>query len=604
MAVRFLAVILAVITVFCGFTDVSAAGLFDGFFGLGQCEDEGYYRKELSEGVKNSLLRARQMYEIEWTPLEDLYMYENSETTAKLFKAGITYMGAPYGQPVHEGKYIGIKGSTGVTLEAFVEAVKDVDSDFYELRGQNTWYYESQTGDGKIRFGPYMASDCSSFVSYCWDLDSRTTTALFEADPETFIVVGNNVQQLETGYAINKGGAHIILIYDVVYNKAGEVVSVTTMEQTPPIMTMRTYGLGGTTGTLADLQAKMDTGYDIIRYKHIENVKYAPDSTVKVAEKTYVGGVELPVSDSTVDGPATGNITVAKEQTELALKGWAFHKDGIKTFKYSINGGKAKSLKAEYNPDYCAPNTIYYDFAGCKGKNSYSGTISLDFEENAEVVVLGVTNGGEEIEVAKINVKKSAEKETVMHEVYFEEPWIYPDSDGVCRTEIKAESEEDFIVKFKGWSVCEKDILRFEMSIDGGMWLPVETVMREDVYKSKKADYPECRNNNGFVGAVDLRYLGTLGTHEIVLRAVTDDNNVYEVAVWSLEAANAGIIKIACVAGLGALLIAVIITVTVILKKKSKKRKEADDLQKDDSTPDLNTEDSVETTEPEEEIEN
>ena len=67
---------------------------------------KGYYRKELSEGAKNTLLRARQMYEVEWTPLQDMSMYDTEEETPKQFLAGVTYKGIPYGQPVHQGEYV------------------------------------------------------------------------------------------------------------------------------------------------------------------------------------------------------------------------------------------------------------------------------------------------------------------------------------------------------------------------------------------------------------------------------------------------------------------------------------------------------------------
>lgn len=562
----------------CGVNANAASGLYGAvtgeFYGLGRCEDKGYYRKELSLGVQNTLLRARQMQEITWSPLEDMYMYANSDTTGKLFKAGYTYQGLPYGQPVHVGKYIGFN----LTIDEFAAAVQDENNEFYTERGQNTWYYEEQAGDGKIRFGPYLATDCSSFVSYCWQLDARTTTAMMSEDPERFIIVGNDVQQLEPGFAINSPGNHVILIYDVVYDSDGKVASVTTIEQTPPMMVMRTYGLGGTKGTLDDLQAKLDGTYDIIRYRDIESVTYEAAESVKVDSKTYVSGLELPLSITAADEAVTGTVKVSDDDETVEISGWALHKEGFESFEYSIDGGKARTVKSGRDADYCAGNTLYYEFADIGGKNCYSAEIETAAVVGKELVIYGVVKGGERVEVAKLSVEKRAVGDLGFStDTYFDTPWIYADEDGVCRGEVEVSGEDDLLVPFNGWSVCSDDILRFEMSIDGGVWMNVESTFRDDVYSIKTGNFSNCRNNNAFSGVIDLRYLGIYGEHTVVLRAVTADNEVYEVAEWEFEYENADIIEIVCLAAGGALLIALVIFVIVrVVNAAGKKAEKAE----------------------------
>jgi len=573
------AFILAVITLWtslCGVNANAASGLYGTvtgeFYGLGKCEDKGYYRKELSLGVQNTLLRARQMHEITWSPLEDMYMYSNSDTTGKLFRAGYTYQGLPYGQPVHVGKYIGFD----LTVDEFAEAVKDENNEFYTERGQNTWYYEAQAGDCKIRFGPYLATDCSSFVSYCWQLKSRTTTSMMSEDPERFIIVGNDVQQLEPGFAINAPGNHVILIYDVVYDADGNVASVTTIEQTPPIMVMRTYGFGGTKGTLEDLQAKLDGDYDIIRYRDIESVTYEPIESVTVESKKYVGGVEMPLSITAADKAAEGTVKVDEEQEKIEISGWALHKDGIRSFEYRVDGGKAKTVRSSYDKDYCGPNTLYYDFAETGGKNCYKAELKTSDVIGKEVVFYGVSGKGERFEVAKLSVEKRPIGDlSFVTDTYFDTPWIDKDENGICRGEVSVTQESDLLVPFKGWSVCSDDVLRYEMSIDGGVWMNVESTFRDDVFAIKTGSFSNCRNNNSFSGVIDLRYLGIYGDHNVVLRAVTAENEVYTVAEWNFVYKNAKIIDIVCLSVGGALIAAIIIIVIVILAKAAKKTAKA-----------------------------
>lgn len=529
---------------------------------------KGYYRKELSEGAKNTLLRARQMYEVEWTPLQDMSMYDTEEETPKQFLAGVTYKGIPYGQPVHQGEYVG----QTVTIKEFIDATKDPNSKFYTDRGLNTWYYDEGAGDGKIRFGPYMASDCSSFVSYCWMLDHRTTTASMEADPDRFIVLGKDYQVIEPSMAINKGGVHVVLIYDVIYDKDGKVAGITTIEQTPPIMTVRSYGVGGTTGTLADFQAKLDNGYDIIRYRDIENVKYEKIEGVD-KDRTFVSGVEYPISDVKLSDAAEGVTVVPYDTEKISISGWAFHKDEFKSFTISVNGGKEKKLKAEKRDGYAEASGLYYDFADNKGKNYYSGTIEADFADGAEAVVYGTTGKGNKVQLAVIKiVEEGGDNKLPRYESYFDSGIFEKDDSGAIYKKQTISEKSELMLSYSGWTVCKDNVLRFEVRVDDGPWQEISADFRNDVYKVKKGSYKNCRNLNAHIGNMDLTYLDEYGTHTIELRGVTLENGVFSIARWEFENEKIapGVITLWSCIGVG--VVAAVVT-TVVLCVKGKKRK-------------------------------
>ena len=175
------------------------------------------YREPLSDGVKNTLRNALCMYDIFWTPLSDISAWGTSKVTGRQFTAGHTYRGIPYGQPVHEGRYVG----TTTPLSAFVSAVNDPGSALYTTRGENTWYYTDH--GGPIWYSPYYSNDCSGFVSAALGI-KRHTTRDIGADQELFQVVGTDVSLARPGDLLNTaGGGHVIMVYDVVRDKKGGV---------------------------------------------------------------------------------------------------------------------------------------------------------------------------------------------------------------------------------------------------------------------------------------------------------------------------------------------------------------------------------------------
>ena len=529
---------------------------------------DGLKHAELSEGVKNVIKRARQIYEIKWTALSDIESYPGNGNNL-FFREGVEYQGLPYGQPVHKGVYVGF----GCSLNDYIEATQDLNSNMYASRGENTWYYE-EYGD-PIKYGPYFATDCSGFVSYCWGLSGRNTTGVIsevtykkgdkEYDDAKFQYVGRDINELKVGYALNKAYSHIILVYDIVYDKSGEILQVSTLEQTPPIMRMRVWGAGGNAGTLEDLQAKIDgSGYDIIRYTGIDNVKFEESTAIPINKEQYKNNVSNPISATVSDGVVTGEAIITEDT--YALEGWTYNTKKIKKVEYSVDGGAWKKTEIEK----------------CGEIIKYKAPTLLKVTGSHTVKVRGTTSDGE-YQIAEFIVRKADEDYSFLA-CFDEMTGLVMDSSKttVAKGELDLETPDKARISMNGWGVCTESVRSFEYRINDGLWTTLETDFRLDVYKSVRAYKPYCDAYNSFGGVIGLSHLEGGETYTITVRGVTETNDVFEFASIKVNLAVETVeifgIEIEKDLFYGILfgtiaLVLVIIAVIVILIIRSKKKK-------------------------------
>lgn len=504
------------------------------------------YREPLSDGVKNTLRNALCMYDIFWTPLSDISAWGTSKVTSRQFTAGHTYRGIPYGQPVHEGRYVG----TATPLSGFVSAVKDPESALYTSRGENTWYYTDH--GGPIWYSPYYSNDCSGFVSAALGI-KRHTTRDIGADKELFQVIGTDVSLARPGDLLNTAeGGHVIMVYDVVRDKkGGNVQSVVTIEQTPDIIVIRSFGKDGITGSLADLQGKIDGNkYSIVRYKYIDDVELNEAAAAFLPRR--VNAVSEPASLIVTDKAAEGKAYIDLAANSVRLEGWALSDEPLKGFEYTVDGGQPHELKASYNAELVAPALGFDYFEGTGGVNAYSGSLPVDLSvvsagnnansgnggnggnssgsvsEGSLIEVWAITKDGDKYLTASL----TAERRPV--NIYFssnmESLGMTADDDNVLRTTVPWSPLRSRTVTLNGWCAAS-DLVRFELSIDGGLWYPVPNTFRDDVYNYTRGNYPDCRECNGFYCGVDMKALGEFSSHTVTLRAVRSDGTYFNVAV-------------------------------------------------------------------------
>lgn len=165
------------------------------------------YRRTYSQGVQNIVKRATQMTSIQWTPVQDIIGWGYNIT----YKAGTTYTGVPYGQPVY-ASYVPWKTS----LDGFLAAVNDPDS---------LMYTDYSTYNKRA---PYYSLDCSGFVSWAWGIPSRKHSgnlidAATEISVSSSLTLAEKLLLCEVGDSFCKPGVHAALISDITYDAEGNV---------------------------------------------------------------------------------------------------------------------------------------------------------------------------------------------------------------------------------------------------------------------------------------------------------------------------------------------------------------------------------------------
>lgn len=229
--------------------------------------EEAVVIPEVSQGQRNMVKRARQLHEIEWTPLENRSQWGGQGT----FYAETTYTGLPYGQPVNSNGYIGY----GVTLEKYASVVLDNTSIFYTS-------YSTYN-----KTAPVYSTDCSGYVSYAWGLSQRRTTYTIPNVAEK--VSDQSLYSIQIGDALNKQVSHVVLISDVRYDAEGNITWLEVMEQTPVITKLTRYG-AGETRSLASFQSYyLNGGYVIYRNPERDSVTYTPNPAVPLDGETAPG---------------------------------------------------------------------------------------------------------------------------------------------------------------------------------------------------------------------------------------------------------------------------------------------------------------------------
>ncbi len=517
------------------------------------------YREPLTEGVKNTITNALYMYNTFWTPLETVSAWSTSKESQRKFVEGHTYRGIPYGQPVHKGAYVG----SIATVEEFCAAVEDSSSLFYTDRGENTYYYTTE--NGPIKYSPYYSNDCSGFVSAAMGI-GRHTTRDIGGNPDRFPVKSSNVYDAKPGDLINSHeGGHVILVLDVVYDSAnGKMISAVTIEQTPDIIIMRSYGIGGANGSIEKLRERMTSGkYYLCRYKNIDNVKLM-DGALEGLPKT-VNCISEPSSLLSADNVCEGNLYVDFGKNSAQVKGFSLSSEKIAKIEYSAGGGTYKTASTAQGSEYTSP---IWGFSYLENSKSFSFSIpASELQEGSVVKVRAKTSGGNYYEIANLTVKRAPD--TVPFVACIDSYGIQFDCYRIPDFE-----EDGSQIALNGWCTAD-DIVRFEIKTDSGSWYPLGQYFREDVYDYKRYDYPNCVECNAFNCGVDVSILEA-GTHTVTVRAVASDGLAFK--IFSVTAKTEGLTAAAKTLIISGSILVVLLSaaavVTVILIKKRKRKKD------------------------------
>lgn len=332
-----------------------------------------YTSTSLTTNQKNIVLRARQMAEVKWTPLQWRYAWGGDDSsyvsgnrggtvtdvdgnvTYGYFKGGSTYQGVPYSQAVSTG-YVG----WDISINDFIEAVNNTGSRFY-----SGYSHYSRTA-------PYYGSDCSGFVSWAWDLPHRCTCSGIV--PYSTKITAS-LSNLRIGDCLNKTSSHVVLITNIGYDKNGNVVAVEVTEQTPCKMRVTCYGElfpGKTyhaTGSLSTFQSYyFNGGYGLYRRSYSGSVSFEESSAVNLEESGYAAA---PIISMTMNSSGTAKVVELRHSVSGAV------------IYYTTDGSTPTTKSTKYTGPFSLSRTTTVKAIAVCGK-PYTGSYTLTYEVKVE----------------------------------------------------------------------------------------------------------------------------------------------------------------------------------------------------------------------------
>ena len=234
-------------------------------------------RQPASDGVLNIVRRARQMLNVQWTPVGDKgfggWGYTDLSYGLEIFyEPGVTYTGLPYGQCVG-GSYGGSYVPWSVSLSGFVAAVNNPESKLYTDRC--TYDRGSQC----------YGTDCSGFVSWAWQTPNRKTCPSL-IDWEHSVKVGRSYSEIRLGDALIND-YHAMLVTDVTYSMDGKTITSIEISQANPTAQDLYNGCAHSTrysGSAAlevlNRDYFVNDSYSVYRNSVRDNVSYTHDCAV------------------------------------------------------------------------------------------------------------------------------------------------------------------------------------------------------------------------------------------------------------------------------------------------------------------------------------
>ena len=237
-------------------------------------------------GASSIVQRADLAYELQWKALKTIKGWQG--VYSYTFYQGETY-NIPYAQPYYSSGYI----YYDIDFETYISSTRDIDSKFY-----------TQTSLG-LADSTYYGMDCSSFVSYCWDLPYRQTTytlPLYAKDLGDCTY--ENVDKIKIGDALNEYTTHVVLVTDI--NTSSGLYEIT--EMTTPQLRRRWL----TTDQLVRLYSE----YSILRRNNINEVKDFSIDWSKVNNSTTTTTTKATTTTTTTAKKTTTTTKATTTTTE------------------------------------------------------------------------------------------------------------------------------------------------------------------------------------------------------------------------------------------------------------------------------------------------
>ncbi len=262
--------------------------------------------KAVTQGMVNIALRAYQMTDIKWKPVENVRGWKSQFT----YTAGTTYVGLPYGQPVGD-HYV----PWDANYKEFFSVVADRTSEFYTKRSSYT--------DGLC-----YATDCSGFVSWAWQTDYRRNTATLADTDVATLVSSTSYANAQIGDILNNITSHVVLITNIRYS-SGKISSIeiahADTSSARNLCCYREWYGSGHAYSLADLQSRFfGQGYKLYRNPKRNSVTFTAEPNIPVSHdatvtETSANAPKLHYGVDVSQWQATINWATASKYLEFAI---------------------------------------------------------------------------------------------------------------------------------------------------------------------------------------------------------------------------------------------------------------------------------------------
>ena len=227
-----------------------------------------------SAGMKNALMRARQLTDLSWTPLTGTIpriMRKDGERIYLYFNRGEEYKGIPYSSVYEKNTYVG----SNISIETFISAVCNPNSFLY------TRDLRKECNEPKAV--PFYGTVCSKFAQTALGINENYNTAHFgkiDGMRKIFSAGGYSAEDLERCDILLWAGKHTAMVTDILKNENGEILYIEVSEETTnPSMRRKKW-------STEEFFSHFEK-YDVLRYEYLDKVPYEPSSFVNVFDEKH-----------------------------------------------------------------------------------------------------------------------------------------------------------------------------------------------------------------------------------------------------------------------------------------------------------------------------
>ncbi len=228
-----------------------------------------------TQGIKNALLRAKQLACLRWTPIlpfpatlqppkSFIPHWDNRENVNLYFPAWRPQTGANYSAARYDEKYIGIN----VSIHTFMTALSNPHSVLY-TRSLHRKHLLSSAFYGTV---------CSQFVSYVLDMPFHIDCQQWPCLNGITKVNTEVLENLKLCDIINEKNSHTAIITGISRDEHGNIADITVTESVSPKITSRIFN------PEEFRQYWLNNNYEILRYNKTDKITYTPNPWVHLQE--------------------------------------------------------------------------------------------------------------------------------------------------------------------------------------------------------------------------------------------------------------------------------------------------------------------------------